>query len=756
MKHLIYTLFFLCSTMVIKAQEHCSFVVDETSTIEEFNWQATSFSVWFNRAQQEPINLELISPFFWPNIEQNISQFNEPATADKDFYEKDGWVALYRNFGTSNSGVDNPGFILYNRYEGILRVFIYLTETVENYNTATIDANLLDQGISSTKMSGLFSYIKGPVQALDNFDKNIEITVPNKWDNPQNGQWLHADIPIAYDPCTCDGHSSTSNPVENRYGVLDIYPALTDVSTIDFVYGKKVTEKKKVVENNEIFLPSNFKASINKLDATQKAGNKAYKGIAEFIDLTTKIVKVFEADTSKTKDNSSIKGVVELLGNLKKYGPEVGAIIAIVDFLVLSSNNAAATTSNTLFSASGTLTEQKNFDGLTFFLPGSLYPLGTSAIAGEPIYKNILGVFGILETPKVSYKKDTVSFSAGDIVTHIRTETYKVDSDLKYTLNPSTHLELTPNIKAALYFPLNYSLIRNNIRIRTNLVYSHKAADSTYYYRTPYLPLGCLNDFKVHFSVETADLNYQFPGFLMLKQLGKPVLQIVTKLSTRSDIQDYREVNLITKYTTNTAEVATLQGNNYPDIQITRKIENLTLTKDETIVAWEHVELGNNINTNGHKLTIVSGGDIELGEYEYNPNIELIIDYPIACDRIVPQQTAAQIATFCQDNNKYKPNFEKSYQKEVLSGREGNFAMLAYPNPFAQSSIIEFSLLENQNIVTLKLYDAWGREVQTIMTQVILPSGTYKRTISSNLPPGIYFALLQTDNGNQTIKLIKQ
>lgn len=762
--------------MVLKAQEHCSFVVDETSTIEEFNWQATSFSIWLNRTQQEPLNFDLTSPFFWPYITDNIIPFNITALADKDFYEEDGWVAVYRNFGTPTSGVDNPGFVLYNRYEGILRVFIYLTETIKNYNTAAINASLLDDGKVVSKMSGLFSYIKGPVQALDNFDKNIEITIPNNWHNPQNGQWLHADIPIAYDPCTCNGHSLVENPIINRYGVLDISPTLTDVSTIDFVYGEKVTEKKKIIENS-VFLPTYFKAGINKLDGAQKAGTKAFKGVEAFAHLSNMIVKTFEADSSKTKNNLNIKSAVSLIDNFKKYGAEVGAIVAIVDFLVVSSKNAAATTSNTVFSASDNFADQKSFDGLTMYLPGTQYPLGSSATTEAPIYKNILGVFGVLETPKIESAYDiNVNWEALPVPYH--KERIKLAEDIKYVVNPASKLNLD-DIKGALYFPMKIdnfdsTFSHRDYEVITNLVPAYRAYvndKKVTYYRTPYMPVSCLKDFIV-----TLDINFVghditstsgvVPPFrertipMEKPILDIPTLQLITKLSTPSTIPDYREVNLITKYETSvkTLEtIAAITGNNFLNVLVNPRIENLTLTQDKTIMAWEHIVVGDNINTNGHKLTIISGGSIDLDDFEFNPDIEMKIDYPIACDRIVLPQTAAEVAAFCQDNNKYKANFDKSYQKEVPSGREGDFAMLAYPNPFTQSSTIEFSLLEqNQNIVTLKLYDALGREVETIMEQVILPSGTYKRTTSSNLPLGIYFAVLQTDNGSQTIKLIKQ
>jgi|GEM_PF-1113157 hypothetical protein len=788
MKHITYTLVLLFITANLKSQ-HCSFPNAggiTSSTISEFNWQANSFNVWVNRKDDEALNFDLTSPFFWPYLTDNISQFNNSALADKDFYEADGWEAVYAKIGTETAAVDNPGFVLYNRYEGILRVFIYMrarNQDVSNvpngsFSTATINTKLKNDGGTVSKMTGLFSYIKGPVRALDKFDKEIEVTTPNEWHNPTNGQWLHVDIPMAYDPCTCNGNRLT-NTSPNRYSILDIYPNLTSVSSIDLIYGKKANDKKKIVDNNTT-LPAEFKAGINKLDAAQKAGNKTYKGVNDFLSFTKTIVKAFEPapDTLGLgvlkpeffKVNTST--AINLIDNFKKYGPEIGAVLSIIDFLIIGPKNASTTTSNTLYSASGNITEQYKFNGLTFFTPGSQYPAGTSV--DLPIYKNILGVFGVLETPKIERAYDiNIDWFASPVPYH--RERVKLAEDIKYVVNPASNLELE-QLRGALYFPMkidnfDYIFSNNDYEVITNLVPAYTAYvnnKKVTYYRTPYMPVSCLKDFVV-----TLDINYvghditsnggvpfgERTSAMYNPLLDVPTLQLTTKFSTKPTVQDYREVNLITKYETDVRTLDTITaigGNSFSNVSVNQLVENLTLTQDETIMAWEHIVVGDNINTNGHKLTIISGGAIDLGDFEFNPDIEMKIDHPIACHRVVPQQTAAEVATFCQDNNKYKPNFDKSPEKEVLKHeKEGNFSMLAYPNPFETSTTVEFTLVEEEN-VTLRLFNALGVEVESIMEQETLSAGTYKRVTRSDLSSGIYFAVLQADNGTQTIKIIKQ
>ena len=77
-----------------------------------------------------------------------------------------------------------------------------------------------------------------------------------------------------------------------------------------------------------------------------------------------------------------------------------------------------------------------------------------------------------------------------------------------------------------------------------------------------------------------------------------------------------------------------------------------------------------------------------------------------------------------------------------------------YPNPFNPSTTIEFSI-PKASYVTLKVYDALGKEVATIVNNNLQP-GTYSQefTASSNLGSGVYFYQLSAGEFVQTKKLI--
>jgi hypothetical protein len=75
-----------------------------------------------------------------------------------------------------------------------------------------------------------------------------------------------------------------------------------------------------------------------------------------------------------------------------------------------------------------------------------------------------------------------------------------------------------------------------------------------------------------------------------------------------------------------------------------------------------------------------------------------------------------------------------------------------YPNPFNPSTTISFSL-PSKSFVSLKVIDALGREVSTLLSEE-LQAGTYScRWESAELPSGAYFYRLQTAGHVETKRM---
>ena len=152
---------------------------------------------------QNTVNLlSLPSPF-------QAQGFSQPNTSDlflyqieKDFQPGDGWELIYKSFGTSMiNWVENPGFVLYNRFTGMLRVFFWANSDL---GEGAKDAVLLCGWDNfSLKASSIYSFVESVSHALQLFDTDITVTAPNIYQNPDGGMWLRFDMTLSYDPCTC-------------------------------------------------------------------------------------------------------------------------------------------------------------------------------------------------------------------------------------------------------------------------------------------------------------------------------------------------------------------------------------------------------------------------------------------------------------------------------------------------------------------------------------------------------------------------
>ncbi|MFZ0456078.1 MAG: T9SS type A sorting domain-containing protein [Ignavibacteriaceae bacterium] len=76
-----------------------------------------------------------------------------------------------------------------------------------------------------------------------------------------------------------------------------------------------------------------------------------------------------------------------------------------------------------------------------------------------------------------------------------------------------------------------------------------------------------------------------------------------------------------------------------------------------------------------------------------------------------------------------------------------------YPNPFNPSTTIEYALPENSS-TTLKIYNTLGEEVKTLIDEYQM-KGNYKIKFDArNLPSGVYFYKLTTDEVSLTKKML--
>uniref|UniRef100_UPI003564705A T9SS type A sorting domain-containing protein n=1 Tax=Mariniphaga sediminis TaxID=1628158 RepID=UPI003564705A len=77
----------------------------------------------------------------------------------------------------------------------------------------------------------------------------------------------------------------------------------------------------------------------------------------------------------------------------------------------------------------------------------------------------------------------------------------------------------------------------------------------------------------------------------------------------------------------------------------------------------------------------------------------------------------------------------------------------SFPNPFENSTVIEYSLSRAEK-VTLKIYDLYGKEIETLVDKVV-ESGTHRAEWdATGLPAGIYLYRIQAGNFADTKRTI--
>lgn len=103
------------------------------------------------------------------------------------------------------------------------------------------------------------------------------------------------------------------------------------------------------------------------------------------------------------------------------------------------------------------------------------------------------------------------------------------------------------------------------------------------------------------------------------------------------------------------------------------------------------------------------------------------------------------------DNN---GTYEYSHEIEVsIIAPDKHSLGQNYPNPFNPSTKIHYKIAQSE-FINLSVYNVLGKEVAVLVNEIQLP-GTYSVIFSAdNLPGGVYFYKLETQNFTQTSKML--
>jgi hypothetical protein len=535
------TLSFFCS-LLCAAQSQAQYCTENPSNGSTFDWTASSWDVWIRPVVTQAAQLNKVySPFHPGNsLSQPNTQHLETGLGLGDYHPDDGWVLIdeLMDFApTSTAGVRFPQFVLYNRYESKLRYFIYLTDVV-SANDVEVHVRFNNGLNGVTHVSAALEHAFTPMEAIANYqDKRISLTTPNGG-FIAHGIWAMADIPIAYDPCTCQYTSGLDIEVETiKYTAFEF--TLQGGGEIIQKIGQPEQPGQSNVKKSERF--ANALGGV--AEGTSK-GNSAYKATSELIGVTEKLL-VNQANNKLTQEirdaliaggfsgndltlddvkslwNQQQSGTAsqELLNATKHLFPKmVSSVVpdwiknaipfantafALLDFIVGGGKSTPPQpmhfNADFSFEGVGNTTDRQNQTGISFYMPGSLFD-GQLSVGRQPVYNQVMGVLNLIEKPVLHRASQQTILGEGlqDMVS-INEYSLKLAQPLRYALNPAAGLELS-DIRASLQFR------------RCHLSIDYTDPDNEYYdiprglidagggvWQTPYLPLSCLEQFSLQF-----------------------------------------------------------------------------------------------------------------------------------------------------------------------------------------------------------------------------------------------------------------
>lgn len=438
----------------------------------------------------------------------NLLQYHLLGNYNQDIYPVDGWELIGKNFGTPNSslnsndgkGVQNPFFVLYNKYNGKLKIYTAVIGS-HTANKAMITF-MFDDLTSENLKSALLAHAKPIAQPLQTFEPLNTFKTLNAYElrnHTDDYYWLVSEIQTAYDPCTCMGFNKNSllkfiTQLVTTSTITGTIEGTTSQTLADASTVKSETNKKTSFYDLAIDIGKAGFESYNKWDGYKdkvnngfENFNKAYKDklVEDWFDanigkyygyLYNPQTKIEALNAYKSSDDN-LKKIIGIQGvdKYNKYSgaikgiasslPYVGTVIGVTEFFIgLSKKNNSGVQTElppvtyfTNFKLKGEITNKQEVSAKAFYNPG--HPVKNSVEAFTPFYNNPLGIFHILKAPQVEYhklEKQLTIFKANnqpqfdiieDDATNVANLTdnvrqWYITEDIKYVVNPASDLEV--------------------------------------------------------------------------------------------------------------------------------------------------------------------------------------------------------------------------------------------------------------------------------------------------------------------------
>lgn len=766
-----------------------------------FDWTQENFWYIANPPSTENV---IRSPFYQSN-NSVINHFLD----NKDMKPEDGWELIKQEFGRTVQFHFNrsphtiqeprPVLILYNRYTGILRIFISM-EINKNFNASEISLQFQTESKSSILDMSL-SNSTAPMLPLDAFGTSQNSALPNPVFTSicryldGDHQWFYAEFPMSYDPCTC----LFSSKLLIKVYLIEKAELYAEGTSNGKIFDADL-ENKTNTNNTE---GSSFSIGAEfKLDNYKKA-YESYKSMEEMKNKTKERIEKYEESlmygppvpdeilkrNAKTIDalsdfEQSIRSDVVVRAGFEAI-PYLSAAFSFFDFFIGGGKSNSGPQYVKIMPMcvqmtsqyKGTITSRQDKREITFWTPGCDIPnlLSTDVDDEYPYYNLPLGVFCLLETPKLqiySFKKETSTPLSDNIppyndftVEHLMQMKFQ-DDDLKYSINPSSGLDInSAEIMASIEvdFDSLSNLTLNEIASTINCNFFQRS--SMYSYETSFIPLECLKDIPfTHYKFERSTQRFG-NGFQIVEAPFLPI-KIYLKLLVNMKRIDGQGQNVVFfgKYPVNPIEVNnSISGSwNWNSIWRSIPIDDITITDAQitnnktlgriSLIGAHHTG-GSSICKSGTEIILRQSGNSDV---IIKSDLILQMGMPIECNnqRFLPVQHES-INAFCQSNQYRIP---RGINNRRLSGEpsKGTNAILGcylYPNITDSEVVLNLRTI-GEMTVDVNIVDILGVVVKEVKKGYDCCKGNNDiRFDVSSLNSGLYFVNIKTETGTHTEKL---
>lgn len=646
-----------------------------------------------------------------------------------------GWILIHANFSHPSS----PYFILYNKYRGVLRSFVYTGNYDSNVNKISTSLTVTQTGTSLLNNAHTPSLTDSDIR--NNSTGTVYATIHTQF---SQASWICSDFIMNFDQqISLYGGRLTFNV----HSITDYEITLTGTAS----NANYNPDQYSVQSNNSVYSTGNTVSAIdmyNKAQSYINTGNEIVDKINVINEATrnSNIVAVKNLNESLSSINALNK-LGEVFTNIGKVTPVVGAVFSILDMF----NGEATTESGSTFQAidldinlTGSMKLASPLIVANINIPGSSRP--------NPLYNCPLGIISnstpleLVGTSDFYYKYSMINNDLELIYNEIKNPYFdktfykvKVSNTPEFSLNIDPTMTLV-DIKCAIIMEPKFNQyiasdkyisiipitphnslgqrnpLYNQLNIWKTLKLYEKLPNGVYRFGSDYMSLECIKGFTFEIPVET---EIYLSIIAVFKQSSSNVPIIIKKEfktnGTWINTGARRELNYWEEYPV------------YPYSDYFRNINNITLSNNIFNTTYSNVY--NLTATTGSVLT--SGFYVKAGE-RYN------------CTGSTNSVVAYSAPSGCSNSQQYRMITLPNSPDETIE------PLLVYPNPNTGSFNIslQFSQLGSSS---LSIYNSTGT---TVLKKELGEIDVHTESIElNNLAQGIYIIKV-VHNGSEYYKKV--